>query len=336
MDRKRQSKDSKPPSERGSAEGSEAAAPLHRRIGYSASGLLKESLELASPRAVTGILASIDTNNTKPGPSSSSNGVNEASLAFSSSPPGSESTLGRGEAFRSNEKSGTSVIRHGQVAFDEFLERPNELEHQPDGLQERSEFIGDNPGAFTPKPAEDDLRQVYERETWKRQNATQDSKYGKSDGAAVVALLSDSACMTDEEPGSTLDSESNGAEGHSLGRLQTGKRVAESGDLSLAPTLLGLIPDFGAPWDLCHASSAGPNRIYERRRLLESGLGDVQPWVDILDRYHDEVWGEMLPLVQEAREEWTAAGKSQTCLRDGPATRRLKVVLNHLANSKNG
>lgn len=197
-------------------------------------------------------------------------------------------------------------------------------------------LIGDEQGVFTVGAAEHHLRELQGIETRRRRDENQDSVSHDSDGAAVVALLSDPAFMVDEEPSSTLEPETDGAEGRSQRKLQTGKGLARSVAILHRSSPLNLVPDFGTPRNPSDEVSKNRKRFHERGHFLESELGEIQPWIDILDRYHDEVWGEMLPLVKEAREELKAANEKQTLPRDGPAIRRLTMVLQHLGNSKNG
>ena len=119
------------------------------------------------------------------------------------------------------------------------------------------------------------------------------------DGAAVVALLSDPGFSIDEEPieSETFDIDENHGTRHLPSRQDL--RMREAGNR------LELIPDFA--------------------------VDDLDPWNDILGRYHDEVWGDMLPLVQEAREEIKVARASDEGAKlDRPAIRRLGMVLSHL------
>ena len=339
MYRERRTKDTRQPSAPELTQGSEAAASLRRRIGDSASALLKEPFELPSPRAVTGVLASINPNNTKAGPSSGSKGTEESSLALHSSSQFAGYTLDRGEAFRSDERGGIFGRAYGQIAFDDFLAGPNEFENEPNAVRDQFGSNGDKQEGLGMGVVEDDLHQVQEREIRKRKDQSQDIKDENYDGAAVVALLSDPAFTVDEQPSSNLDLETDGAEDESYRRLQTGKGMAKgmakSVDVVHPPSPLGLMPDFGAPWTLKHMLLATQNGIDERRHCLEAGFFEVQPWIDILNRYHDEVWGEMLPLVQEACKESTAANEKQRGPRDSPALRRLRMVLKHFDRPKN-
>ena len=222
MYRKSRAKDIRQASAQEPTQASEAAASLPQRIGESASALLKESFELPSPRTFTGALASIN-NNTKAGSSSSSEDTEESSWAFRSSSQHEETASDQCESFRSNERDGKFGLTYGQVAFDEFVAGPDQLGHDPDPMTDWPGLIGDKQGGCTVGAAEDDLHQVQEREVWRTQDKNQGITDQNSDGAAVIALLSDPAFTVDEEPSSTLDSETDGAEGRYHKGLRTGK-----------------------------------------------------------------------------------------------------------------
>lgn len=323
------------PSAQASAQGPQRAASLPQRIGDSASGLLKESFKQPPPRSVTGALASFNTDNTKAASPSTSKGTDESPLTFCSSSRYQEVALDHGESFRSIEKGGECSRTYGQVAFDEFLAGPNELEHKPTLVEDCLRLISDKQGMSTVGAA-DHLRELQRMETRKGRYEDQDSVGQDSDGAAVVALLSDPAYVMDEEPSSTLRPETDGAQGRSQERLQTWEGLAGSVAILHPSGPLNLVPDFGTPRNPSDAVSKDRKRFHEREHFMGSELGEIQPWIDILDSYQDEVWGEMLPLVKEAREELKAVNEKQTLPRDGPAIRRLTMVLQHLGNPKNG
>ncbi|CAD6594088.1 MAG: hypothetical protein ASARMPREDX12_008092 [Alectoria sarmentosa] len=312
---------------------SEATADLPQRIGESASGLVKESFKRPSPKDITGVLASLNTENAKAGSSSSSTSTSEPSMAFRSSSHYEQVTSDHGEPLCLNRKDGKISRFHGQVTFDEFLAGPNEFGHESGFAQDGHALSTDQQSGFSLGVARENSPRVQEGETWKTQGENEDFADHNNDGAAVVALLSDLAFAVDEEPSSILDSGSDRGERRNYERLETGKGPAERSDTLRPPISLDLVPDFGAPWNLGHASLVTEKGIQQRGHFLESRFGDIQPWIDILDRYHNEVWGDMLP---EARKELKAANESQTCHQDGPAIRRLRMVLQHLGNPNNG
>ena len=330
MDRKKRANDTKQLSPQISTQRSEATATLSQRVGESANDLLKESFQRPSPHTVTGVLSSLNTEIAKAGPSSSSTDTCQSSLALHSSSVCGQATLDHGESFRSNRTGGEFGTCHGQVAFDEFFAGLN-------GFEQKSEFVQDGPASsgdqrlkFCLGLAVDDLPLEQERETLRMQDQNQGFADQDVDGAAVVALLSDPAFALDTESSSILVSE--GRKGQNCERLQTGKRLAKPADALHPSNPLVLMPDFSAPGNSHYASLTTQEGIHERGNCLKLRYGDVQPWIDILHLYHDEVWGEIVPLVQEAREELNATNESKTRLNGGPAIRRLEMVLQHLGN----
>ena len=311
-----------------------AFATLPHRIGDSASGLLRESMGLLSPRAVTGALASLNADNSKAGASSSFTDTGPSSLEFPSSSRCASTAFDHSKSFHSIEEAGNTGKNDGQIAFDRFVTERTNFEHEPDLSQDRTALSSDHSGGSFAEVAEDGLPQVKKRKTWATRDEDQKFTDQNNDGAAVVALLSDPSFAVDEEPSGILDLESDVAEGLSFQRLHTTPEPAPSVCDAHPLKPFDLMPDFGCPENFGHAFSAMQKAIHEREHFLESGSEQLQPWIDILDRYHDEVWGEMLPLVQDAREELEAATERQASLKDGSAIRRLQMVLQHVGSLK--
>ena len=238
-----------------------------------------------------------------------------------------QATSDQRESFRSNEQDRKIARTYGQAAFDDFLAGQSESKREA-GFA----LSGDWQRGVSEGIAEDNKPRVDEREKWRMQDKDQDFNVRRNDGFAVVALLSDPTFKVDEEPGSTLDLDSDRAGAGSHVSLQRGKRPAKSADVLDLLNHFDLTPDFGGPLDPHHVFSAAQRDDQKRRHFAKSGFGDVQPWIDILDKYHDEVWSEMLPLVLDAREERKASTENQTCIERGPAIRRLKMVLQHLGH----
>lgn len=81
-------------------------------------------------------------------------------------------------------------------------------------------------------------------------------------------------------------------------------------------------------------SSEGLASVKEMNANQEADLGQ---WLDVLTRYQDEVWGDMLLLVKEARSEVEQAivdGRVDS--QGGPAVRRLAMIFGHLNSSSPG
>lgn len=59
----------------------------------------------------------------------------------------------------------------------------------------------------------------------------------------------------------------------------------------------------------------------------------MEMWEEVLNRYQDEVWGGMLPLVKKAKQELEEAKIEGTEDRQPKALRRLGMVLSHISNT---
>jgi hypothetical protein len=61
------------------------------------------------------------------------------------------------------------------------------------------------------------------------------------------------------------------------------------------------------------------------------GAGD---WVGVQERYHDEVWGFLEPVLEAAKTEIDARGEDGNTngAREGPAVRRLRMILGHMGS----
>ena len=164
----------------------------------------------------------------------------------------------------------------------------------------------------------------------------------ETDGTAVVALLLDPTFPMDEEP---IDVFAFGSESVPKNKTQSVQaNIQTAAPLNHVSTItpLDLLPDFRRPENDANATRSADLRtamlnlpegyLYDgsQRQLND---GDIQPWLDMLNRYQDEVWGDMLPLVREAREEAKAA--KEQIPHDQPATRRLRMLLKHLEQSTN-
>ncbi|MCJ1363488.1 hypothetical protein MMC16_002595 [Acarospora aff. strigata] len=63
----------------------------------------------------------------------------------------------------------------------------------------------------------------------------------------------------------------------------------------------------------------------------EGTKAHLKQWLDVLTSYQDEVWGDVLPLIRDAKEEvQQAISNNEEVLQEGPAVRRLAMVFAHL------
>jgi len=67
-------------------------------------------------------------------------------------------------------------------------------------------------------------------------------------------------------------------------------------------------------------------------KLRDEVLGSLpgaRDWVCVQERYHDEVWGFLEPVLEAARTEMEGQERGS---REGPAVRRLRMILGHMAS----
>ncbi|KAJ5593314.1 hypothetical protein N7537_010218 [Penicillium hordei] len=67
------------------------------------------------------------------------------------------------------------------------------------------------------------------------------------------------------------------------------------------------------------------------RDVVLTNLPGAGDWIGVQERYHDEVWGYLQPVLEEARAEIEEKGaEGLGAGEDGPAVRRLKMILMHM------
>jgi len=152
------------------------------------------------------------------------------------------------------------------------------------------------------------------------------------DGADVVNLLSR---MNDGFPDQIAGSDMPDEELAGLRRalFETGEtRTTEWNNV------LNFIPDFVRPDASGVYGEEGSWKAAETRSTLglspspETTRVWVEQWTDVLTRYNDEVWGDLRPLVREAREELKNLSEGGQDGRRATTTalQRLRQVLGHI------
>ena len=293
------------------------SASLSKRIGNSASGMLQNVFAKPPASAIAETLGSLNADTSKSAASSSASTGDASSslqaILTQETSPGRSQSMG-GESFRSEQACGGIRADRGQHEFDEFAqtsrseEFDNTITQSLDlGNFERSAMVGGHcPCVFCRMGKLHPNHKTYEPEV--------EPANSSNDGAAVVALLSDPTFHVDEEPTHTCAVPTTEKGKSKLGSRPVERQLYGEADLLAPVNPLDLLPKFNTS-----DTSMGP------------AFGDLQPWTDILDRYHDEVWGDMLPLVKEAWEELKSANSSPGGIpHDRPALRRLGMLLKHL------
>lgn len=308
----------------------EGSPSLSKRIGSSASGILQNVFAKPSASAVAGTLGSLDADASKGGASSSISSGEASTSSQALLTQEASRGLGRSmvaEPFRTEQARAGIRAGSGQDEFDRFSQTPQLREFDSAVIQaldlpnfERPATVGDHrPCPFCKMGELHRNRKTYGPDV--------ELAPSSNDGAAVVALLSDPALNIDEEPTNTWAVPKTDKGKSKLGSQLVEQQPCNSADPLAPVNPLDLIPDFDASWNpVAYASS-----FHGGNCSSDEAFGDIRPWTNILNRYHDEVWGDMLPLVKEAREELNSANSSsEGALQDRPALRRLGMLLKHL------
>lgn len=340
------------------------ANSLPDRIGASARALFQSAVLRPSSGATLDTLASISSVAEK-GDSSSSHAGSISSTEASSSRPSSTSSSQARTPFGALNDNLRTDTKHGTVHdifdLDAFLAGGTEplIDHanEPTNARgfhqlEANEYMGSEQQSPLPVPRHKRIVGDYTTNCGQSQtafestgalrrecagspawtNGSQDS----FDGAEVVALLSDPNFCVDQVP---LDCDSS-AQVRSLHQSPNLRRPEEVVHPDIIDNGLRLIPNLGsAPAafekmaaSMPHMDECSQDIDLQPYKLQSSDLQsfDLQPWLDILSSYHEEVWGDMLPLVQEPRGELNPKKTGVQDLIERPALRRLQMLLGHL------
>jgi hypothetical protein len=286
---------------------------LARKLIESSSGLAKDLTAPSSREAISG-LSSLGSEKARPS-GSISTATGESSLfKGSSSDTGSRYQSNLNEPFREIGNDGT----HSEEMM-QFMEHRSTFESlQVASSNERSSIWASEFNEH--KPLLDPQSHVefnnYQREDY-------------NDGSEVRALLSDPDFVTisdvyDVEDMSIDTTAELFSQDFSEIEQQAVKKIRA--DLPVPPVHnhisetnpLNLIPDFGdrqaslSPYDDPIASQIS-----------------ISQWSDVLNRYTDDVWGDLLPVVEKIKQQLEDA-KTGASSMDGKAIERLRMVLDHI------
>lgn len=302
---------------------------LAGRVAASTSGLLQCSLGQPPGRAVADTLASFNSQSAKGGSASSST-ITCGSSSSDHVSHEEQAVSNPGESFRSEQYNGK--LDEG-YSFDEFLVQSKRVMPESQLRQ-----ISCSPQEKCPAPQSvgaywaDKYLLGPKTNTSTRENWNNDLAVRDGDGEAVVTLLSHPDFTAEEEPAAHWFIDTSEQKGQMLGRQPVDEWTNKHVSPSDVENRYRFVPGISPVWNLISSSFVprGLRCDYERESFMDPKSSEIQPWVDILDKYHDEVWGDMLPLVQEARKELKTLNDSADVRQDRPAIQRLKMVLQHL------
>ncbi|KXG52137.1 uncharacterized protein PGRI_084210 [Penicillium griseofulvum] len=341
----------KPQSKTSTSNPSETPAPsLASRIQTSATGLAKSAFTPSSDIANT--LAS--TTNGKAGPSSLPNTQTSRDLSATTHGTGTPSASTSTSTAQFREHDTSNGLALPPLAEDEFQNGNSygydgietttatnttttyQPEHPHEDLQTPSSTWKGKARAHD--PTQHQLETVWQRQ-WQDTQTKEHEHTQTTDGAAVVSLLSDATFDPNfEDPTTVPDTEIDiaamphplsASEKEALDSFRKGMGVEEEREGRL--TGRSLVPDIDVflsqglgSWE--GNTVTGSTSLRDEVLTNLPGAGD---WVGVQERYHDEVWGFLQPVLEEARVEIEGREEGGGG-EDGPAVRRLKMILMHM------
>lgn len=352
-----------PPASKPTSASHDATPSLVNRVQNSAAGLVRSAFQGAGSSDPARALINATNGKAAGSPASSSTAV--------SPDVGHDlSALGRGSA-AGQEKSGSAIaksFRSGDIASstqggftlpplteDEFQRGHTHIEGGSSeagfGLNYGSHgSLEEETGNWKGKqraydPAEAEYNAAWERTQTAPSIDTQKPHLQPTDGAAVVSLLSDTSFDPNFDPSTEnldLDPASSppplsAAEITMLDSYRREIRIESHSHQEQQLSSLSLVPDIDTflqqndPGAFISVDrNTSPANITLRDSVL-THLPGAADWVDVQDRYHNEVWGYLRPALEAAKEELEEKQDgSEHEGEDGPAVRRLKMILKHM------
>jgi hypothetical protein len=242
---------------------------------------------------------------------SSSSGRNSAS-AESSKAPQKLQQANPSNAFRIGHSE--DHVRQSENEFSSFLDSIDSFTSSEDTGQ----------GHFASNGLGDDLGEAWTRSEPAPVLPSQRPIYGNvdeqqsRDGEDVLALLSENGAM--EETFEPSPEDENTDWGLSAEQLQQLRAMTK--DLFPSVEAHGTI-------DPNHPLNLVPN-FDTRGQALAVSESLREQWDGVLNRYTDEVWGDLLPLVKEARKDVENLRNDPSSIEQPKALRRLGAILGHL------
>ena len=273
------------------------------------------------------------------------------------------------ESFRSSSTSTRRIEKQAQDEFNEFMVNGDGPLIADDG---RVKTYNDQSSPRTDyKELSGSASNTWTGDDHLPTNGTQSAILAsqRGDGAAVVSLLSDPGFSVDDPAAysemydhetavidpllSRMTSRELGVLGQIKAQLPqppTHRTPAPTNQLNLLPSFEHLstftngkpgsdaAPTLQAeesyPYLIPDTIATMPHSDPSSGNSSEGSVAHLLQWLDVLNRYQDEVWGDMLPLVQDARKEVEQAKNGIADEQHaGPAIRRLAMVFAHLKTS---
>ncbi|OJJ63075.1 hypothetical protein ASPSYDRAFT_41791 [Aspergillus sydowii CBS 593.65] len=321
----------------GSDNDNQNSQSLASRIQNSASGLARNAFLSSAPSGDTAHLLS---DGSKATPSSSSSALAAAEHYGETTGPSSSSSRDKpfhrpAETFRSSSTTQSGGFEIPTLTEDEFQNTyGGDLSGTVDDF-EKGKGKGKGRGL--------DLGQDF---TSYHDDTTATPTLVPSDGEAVVSILSDQTFDPDfpptaNEPPEYLETEllPSHLTPDEVRMIESFRRqlpestsAQDNTGQSRQLNPLSLVPDIGSFLDTVPTHSAtdlSTSQATSLRDTVLTSMPGAADWISVEDKYHDEVWGYLRPTLEAAAEE-IESSKDTSRTEDGPAVRRLKMILSHM------
>ncbi|RDW81653.1 uncharacterized protein DSM5745_05210 [Aspergillus mulundensis] len=322
-----------------SADSSQDVASLGSRIQQSASGLARNAFFSS---ASSGDTAHLLSDNGKATPSSSSSALAAAEqygqvIGPPSSSSRDPSAHGPAETFRSAPTTQSGGFELPGLTEDQFQNTyGGDLSETIDPFDAGK---GKGKGKATASSVPRSESESAHRTSTYHDEATAASTLIPSDGDAVVSILTDQTFDPEFPPSANEPPEYLETELSPPQLTPAEIQMIESFRRQLPPDVqrpqqsqtqlnsLSLVPDIGSFLDAIPAASA--THATALRDTVLASLPGAAEWVSVEEKYHDEVWGYLQPTLEAAVKEIESSRDSAGAA-DGPAVRRLKMILKHM------
>ncbi|KAJ5675131.1 uncharacterized protein N7477_005065 [Penicillium maclennaniae] len=317
-------------------------ASLASRVQSSAAGLARA---FQTPSNAAQTLSSATEG--KAGPSRSGAGTTGETgyLSTGSSAPRT-SKSGASEAFRESQIVRDLIAVPSYEEFQQFQDNP--LDQQVDQIanpdrSRPSTNLQNETGPWKGKqrahdPAQQEFSTAWDRAQHPPHPDTEAShEPNATDGMEVVTLLSDTTFDPNTDPYNPefdldQDAEATPLTFDEIKALESFRKTfssqSENTQQRTGISGMSLIPDIDT--FLAQDTSTGSISAQALRDSVLENLPGAGDWVGVQERYHDEVWGYLRPALEAAKSEMEEGVKGEGHV-EGPAVRRLRMILKHMS-----
>lgn len=298
---------------------------LLSRIAASADGLTRSAFSPANSAEASSVISNSGKGQSS-GTTTSTSAQGESSRTFLTSTTQQQQVAGSSNPLRGGHNE--EHVRQSEAEFSHFLDGIDTF--QPSDTSGREDGIATGSARSKNVEGEDSFDDAWLRSLNAQASSSAPRNVAEQehrDGEDVLAILSDPNAFDYEQSETPLEDDENhdwGLSPEQLARLQAMTKelfppAIPHGHVSTTSPL-NLIPQFDVATSIQMTGYSDIGAVDQWR----------EQWEGVLTRYSDEVWGGLLPLVKEARQEAENMREMETGQIQPKALRRLEAILGHL------